>query len=142
MEHTRRDSWRAQYRFQLTRIDDQHNVLFDLLDALESALQTAERWVVLHSILEDIQHWAKIHFAVEEALMEILHYPALADHVTAHLGFLRMLELRKAAALKQDIAMETAAWLRDWLRLHIDVEDRRYVEHFRRLCPPPAGAGA
>lgn len=128
-------TWREKYRFHIDRIDEQHGILFDLIDTLESALASDERWMVLHSLLEEIQHWAKIHFSVEESLMEILAYPDLDDHLASHVGFLRMLESKKAKSLKEDVAAETAVWLREWLSHHIDVEDRKYVSHFRRFVP-------
>lgn len=119
------------YALDIDEIDAQHGMLFDYLDQLESALGADERWMVVHDIVEKLGHWAAIHFSVEEALMQIMDFPEAESHAADHRAFERGLESRRANLLKQDMAHDTADWLRAWLVNHIGVADRRYAEFFR-----------
>ena len=123
------------YALDIDEIDAQHGMLFDYLDALESAMDAEESWVVVHDIIEKLGHWAAIHFSVEEALMSILDFPEAARHAADHRAFEQGLEARRANLLRHDLARDTAEWLRAWLVEHIGIADRKYAEFFRRRVP-------
>lgn len=133
-----KNEFAANYAFGIEEIDEQHLLLFGFLDDLEAALNSEQRWVVVHEVLVRLGHWAEVHFAVEEALMGIMGYPGTQQHREMHNTFVRRLEEKTSKLLRDDIAVETATWLRDWLIHHIAVEDRAYAEYFRRCFVRPS----
>ncbi len=124
--------WSDRFAFGIEAIDGQHRRLFDYLGGLDRFLRTGEGWLAVHQLLEDLQRWAEVHFAVEEALMEIMAYPEATRHVQCHHEFAATLNMFRERALVENIAVQTSALLHGWLAHHIDVEDRKYAEFFRR----------
>lgn len=124
------DDRRAAFHLGIDEIDGQHGRLFDFLDALEAAIDAGEPWLVLHDILDQLHHWTEVHFAVEESLMAILGYPGLERHRRAHRVFRQSLADRRAFVLNNELASDTAEWLRQWLCEHIGVADRDYASYF------------
>ena len=131
--------WRLSFLLGIDEIDGQHNRLFDFMDALDEAIANGAPWLVLHDILEQLQHWTEVHFSVEEALMGILGYPELESHRRAHRTFSGDLNDRRSRVLNNELADDTAEWLRAWLRDHIGIDDRHYAEFFvQRVGLTPA----
>jgi hemerythrin len=132
------DSPYAAYKLGIDTIDDQHAVLFDCIGRLEAAIDLDERWLVVHDILVQLSNWARVHFSVEEALMEILQYPDYVHHCAMHELFETQVDEKKRESLTTDVSSETAVWLRTWLVEHIDGADRDYAEYYRRVVKAPA----
>jgi len=121
------------YALGIDDLDEQHGVLFELLANLDQSIQDGDRWVVVHNTLSELLHWTQLHFAVEESVMRICHFPELAKHIEQHKGFVaKVLEL-KQKSLTEDIADDASKLLHDWLLHHIRIEDRKYSEHFARV---------
>lgn len=129
-------AWCSGLLFGIEQIDEQHMALFMLIDKLDEALNQRDRALTIHEILGRLEHWAKIHFAVEEALMGIMKFPDLPLHQACHQAFMNKLHKKKQIALKDDVTILTAEWLRAWLKEHIDIEDRKYADYFltRESC--------
>ena len=58
--------------------------------------------------------------------MGILGYPGWKT-IAAHQAFAASLAARRASVLSNELATDTAEWLRLWLRDHIGVADRDYA---------------
>ena len=127
----------TSYAFGIQEIDEQHGILFGFIAELESALESEQGWMAVHEVLVKLTHWTEVHFAVEEALMHIMAYPATQEHCHQHKGFVVRLNTYKNQSLREDVAAEAASWLREWLSRHIDLEDRLYAEHFYRNVSTP-----
>lgn len=124
--------WRLNFILGIDEIDGQHSRLFDFMDTLDEAIANGAPWLVLHDILEQLHHWTEVHFSVEEALMAILGYPELESHRRAHRAFSNGLNDRRSRVLNNELADDTAEWLRTWLRDHIGVDDRHYAVFFEQ----------
>jgi hemerythrin-like metal-binding protein len=89
--------WREAYQCGNATIDDEHRELFDLANALiDAAFQQRETPAALHAALAALLSHVARHFADEEALLELHHYPRLAPHKAAHARL-----LNKASTLEQ-----------------------------------------
>lgn len=137
MEFTTEDlgTLRGSLAFGIGEIDVQHFALFELIDRLEASVTRKDRVMRVHEVLDDLDHWARVHFSVEESLMGVMEYPRVDEHRMMHRSFLTTLSAKKAKALRGDVVEIAAAWLRQWLEAHINVEDRHYVEFFRGQHP-------
>lgn len=124
----------SRYAFGIDEIDAQHQALFDFIGKLEAAVPTSDSWVVVQQTLNDLGYWARVHFAVEESLMRLMGFPELASHNAMHANFMETIARLKKQSLRKDIARDTARFLNDWLRHHIDVDDRKYAEYFLARC--------
>lgn len=127
----KREPWVSSFAFGIDEIDDQHRALFEFIAKLDAAIPTSESWVVVQQTLNDLGYWARIHFAVEEALMRLARFPELDGHIVTHAEFMATIGRLKKQSLRKDIARDTSRFLNDWLRHHIDVDDRKYAMHLK-----------
>lgn len=124
--------WSNELSVGIEEIDSQHKVLVDLLNEIHEAMQQGRTTQVTRGIIERLDEYTRVHFAVEESLMRILHYPDYERHKEEHEKLIAQLaELHtKLEKGKGAIGFELAYFLKNWLTRHIMEVDRRYVAHF------------
>jgi len=96
-------------------IDDQHEVFFQLIRRLESAMKNGRGALMISALIEELKQYTVIHFGTEELLMQSYEYPLRDSHRVEH---------DKARARLQEVGTEITAIemldeLRDWIRRHI-----------------------
>ena len=132
------------FRTGLTMIDDQHQVLFDLIERVDECLScdgtsaTARRQTV-----DDLVHYAIYHLTYEERLVARLgHEVELRTHALAHDEFRRKVNHFRDAS---DVsgpgpgAAELQAYLKDWLVRHILHSDIPLFRKIRQQSSATAG---
>ncbi len=67
--------WSNELSVGIEEIDFQHKVLIDLLNEIHEAIQQRQDTEVTRNIVRRLDEYTRVHFAVEESLMRILHYP-------------------------------------------------------------------
>ena len=67
--------WSNELSVGIEEIDAQHKVLVDLLNQTHGAIQQRHIAQVTNDIIDQLSEYTRVHFAVEESLMRILHYP-------------------------------------------------------------------
>lgn len=82
----------ASYTFGLTEIDDQHEAIQTLLDTLLVNACRECRPGVLRPLLDKLRVRLAAHFAVEEAVIELLSPAEARRHLAAHADILNSLE--------------------------------------------------
>lgn len=125
--------WDSELETGDARVDLQHMQLFatvnDLLIASELAVSRQE----LSSGVIDLIHYARLHFADEEALMETSEYPQQAEQKIAHAEF--SAQVTRAAAhffADKTTSIEPLVWyVRGWLEDHVMTLDRDLAQHLR-----------
>jgi hemerythrin len=124
--------WSNELSVGIEEIDAQHQVLVDLLNQVHEAIQQRHTAEVTNDIIDRLEEYTRVHFAVEESLMRILHYPDYERHKEEHEKLIAQLgELRaKLEGGKTSISFELAHFLKIWLTKHIMEVDQRYVAHF------------
>lgn len=124
--------WSNELSVGIEEIDAQHKVLVDLLNQIHEAIQQRHGAEVARDIVLRLDEYTRVHFAVEESLMRILHYPDYERHKEEHDKLIGQLtELNgKLDSGKGSISFELAHFLKLWLTKHIMEADRRYTRHF------------
>lgn len=107
-------------------LDDDHRDLIGLVNELHTATSCGEGREVVGSILERLIDYTSSHFELEEAHMEKVGYPKLAQHRLQHEAMLKQARALQARfeAGNITVAAQVSALLRDWLSLHIRREDK------------------
>ncbi len=125
-----------RYRIGVPEMDAQHARLFELIDRGQRP-EPDEGDVQL--LILDLVNYAKTHLELEETF---LAEQGLEDFLESHVGLhrdfrVRAMEvytaLREAEGLEQkrQLLKDTVNFCDQWLREHIDVEDRAYAELLR-----------
>jgi len=112
-------------------MNDEHRILIEKMNHLESLEGTGASSAALRSALEDLVAYTREHFADEEAYMERIGYARIGPHKKAHARVLDKLGEYAAQFESSPDALPfgLVEFLNYWLRSHISVIDKRYGEH-------------
>lgn len=112
-----RDKWQ---RFTMRKTseliwqDAQHQVLFEILDAIGRPDPEA-------GVLDQLKQYSETHFSLEEYYMELLDFPGRKEHCRAHDRFRAEIGQLLASEVEQDQAFREliSTYLTEWLTRHV-----------------------
>jgi hemerythrin len=126
--------WSEDYATGVERIDEQHKMLFQMVEDFGTALDQGQGQRVYQSFLESLDLYARSHFRYEEGCMVKCHCPAAEGNKTAHDRFMAMLirftQRHASNGYDAGDARELTDTIDRWLADHIcriDVQLRDYV---------------
>lgn len=126
--------WSESYATGISRIDDQHKMLFVMAEDFRAALDESRGERVYAGLLQSLELYVVTHFAYEEGCMARYVCPVAADNKAAHLRFMTILQefnARHAARGFDPVdARDLVDTLEGWLANHIcriDVKLRPWV---------------
>jgi len=121
-------TWDSKYSVGVQNMDTQHNVLFDMLNDLHTAMMKGQTQNVVGGLLNKLVSYTRGHFAAEEAMMAAANYPGLAQHKIKHRNLTQQVEEFAARYQKGEttVNIQLLNFLRDWLTTHIQKEDHEY----------------
>jgi hemerythrin len=107
--------------------DEQHQELFNRVNALNSAVSQGER-PEIGSCLDSLIEYVVKHFQDEERRMEEKGYVDLAQHKEVHADLVNTCAdlQEKFHANEAEVGADTMAFIKDWLDNHIPIIDRKY----------------
>ena len=135
--------WSEAIETGLAAIDSQHKALFDLSASFRGE---GDQIRVMRS-LTMLCDYANTHLQDEEAMLEAIGYPQLAEHRVHHQAFRRMLRelLDDSRSMTLDrIADRIEALINGWFYQHILTVDAAYVaavKAHQEVSAPGSGAG-
>ena len=123
--------WKAEYSVGIASIDAQHMKLVQMLNRLWEAVELGRGNDVVSGILEELLRYTLFHFDYEEKLFLLHGYPEAAAHIAEHDALRARIDELRARFANADAGIpdELAAFLKEWLKRHITVSDRRYSDH-------------
>ncbi len=129
--------WSETYSVGVPALDEDHKRLIDIINRADAAYAERES---ADSIINELEDYARYHFAREEDLLVEAGYAELAEHKREHSDFIAWLDAvqktsRYAPEANFDIAKTAGDFLKDWLITHILATDMKYK---RTLAPPEA----
>ena len=123
--------WTDSLLTGIHEIDEQHKALFEVVERLDQAVSSEDKWSAVHYALVELENYVRVHFAVEEALMRLHGYPDLDAHIGAHRAFTAALADIKQHSIRKDVSDDMIKLLRNWLVNHIGKADKAYVPTLR-----------
>lgn len=125
-------NWKDEYSVKVTKFDDHHKKLVNLINDLHDAMLKGQQQTVIGSTLKALADYTKYHFGEEEKLMVAYNYPGLGEHRAQHDAFVEKVRdsIAKYEAGKLALSIEVMNFLRDWLKGHILQTDKKYTEFF------------
>jgi voltage-gated potassium channel len=111
-------------------IDEEHQNILAMVRKLGSADQKMKKTVV-HEILNDLRDYTVKHFKREESLFLAAGYPGADDHVAEHRNLTAKVD--ELLTDRQQISSDSLGELLDsWIRDHILVCDKKYINHLNQ----------
>ena len=131
-------SWNEAYALGLQEIDDQHRMLFELINDLwEHLVRHSPTSEVLHTLTE-LEKYTLTHFIAEETFMRVTRYAGFDEHKAQHGRFVERVAAEKLALLGgRELGFEVLTFLKDWLVDHILVSDKAYADATQPKAPVP-----
>jgi len=127
-------NWDDSLSVKINSIDDQHKKLIAMInDFYDGISKRSGQESVLKLILE-MKNYTVVHFTNEEKIMRQVNYPDFDSHKKLHENFIaKVVELEtKIKSGKLVISLEINTFLKDWLKNHIMVIDKKYSDYFMR----------
>ena len=123
--------WEDAYGSGHRLIDEQHILLFDLSNALLSALLEVPAPGVVADRFETLLFHTEKHFHDEEALLRRIGFANLVEHQAEHARLLAAARQQQAelAAGKADFGRLITFLVTDLVKGHLLTEDRNYFQH-------------
>jgi hemerythrin-like metal-binding protein len=120
--------WSDTYSVNIGIIDMQHKNLVGMINDLHQAMVQGHGREKLGTILADLVKYTKVHFSTEETFMESHHYPDYTAHKAEHDKLAKIVLDFQARFQKSQvgISIEVMNFLKDWLKNHILVSDKKY----------------
>lgn len=125
-------NWDKSLSVEIKQFDQQHIVLFDLINELHNAMMTGKGKEVIGKTLQSLIDYTESHFKDEEKYFVKFSYPEKDKHVKEHTDF-----VKKVVDFKNDfeggklsLSIEVLNFLNEWLQKHIKVTDKRYSDFF------------
>jgi len=124
--------WRDEYSVGIQEIDEEHKQLVRLINQLNEAIVMGSKRERIEVVFNELTDYTRIHFAVEEALMRIVHYKGYDSHKEIHDDITHQVLAFKEKFNngKYQSASELMNFLINWLFNHINQVDKAYVDTF------------
>lgn len=132
--------WTEKYDTHIDEVDEQHRKLVAILNRIYAEVEeetlTADR---LDQLLEELADYTDYHFKEEEELMERKHVSQahIKLHKMEHQAFIydikRLQAKRATAASVPELGQQAAAFVMNWLALHILGIDQSYADQVRAI---------
>jgi hemerythrin-like metal-binding protein len=125
--------WKNEYAVGIGSIDAQHQNMFAIGRELYAAMSTGQGKNVLARILDRLVQYTTVHFAHEERLMQLYHYPDYAGHKAQHDALVKQVLAFQTEfnGGRATMAVKVLQFLKDWLEKHIKETDFAYVPCMR-----------
>ncbi|HAN19103.1 MAG: hypothetical protein A2X13_02585 [Bacteroidetes bacterium GWC2_33_15] len=124
--------WKEEYSVKVKEIDDQHKVLIKLLNKLYDAFMKKEHSTIIGDIIQELTDYASYHFGTEEKYFKRFNYKESEKHLSEHKIFTEKVNEFKKEYEKNKSALTFTIinFLRDWLKNHILISDKKYSDFF------------
>jgi len=120
-------NWSRSYSVGVSRMDDEHKRLIDIINSLYAAMRAGRSNEAIGSILNELVEYTKTHFNHEEKLMQECKYEGYPQQKAAHEALIRqVVEIQGKYKDGTALGQEVMNFLRDWLIKHIQGMDSQY----------------
>jgi len=124
--------WMSVYDTHIKTVDEQHRVLVDMINDLETARANNNEPKLIREIFFKLVDYTKYHFSHEENLMASSNYPKLLEHSSQHKGFINKIVEMLEGLKKGDVNISDKLneFLMSWLVKHILGYDKEFSNFY------------
>jgi len=121
--------WTPELSLDHSLIDEQHQKLFDIVNALIKNVNANEESI--KETLVELKTYSELHFAEEEAILKERNYPGLEDHKFEHRFFIRRISsfCKEVVDENKKLSEKMLEFLADWVKHHTFEEDLDYKKY-------------
>ena len=126
--------WNNTFSVGVASIDEQHKILINMINDFYDNLKNRSNNENISILINEMKNYAQFHFALEEKYMTQFNYPEVVLHKEQHDYFDNKVEELEEKFNKDTliISFEITSFLKEWLKNHILVEDKKYTVFFNQ----------
>jgi len=126
--------WDEKYSVGVKEIDDQHKRFIEIMNSLYSVAYAGESKNGLEEIFLNIMNYRDNHFATEEKYFDLYQYENAVEHKSEHQKLRDEVEkfYKQYKEDGVDVAADLMDFLENWLVDHLENQDQKYVECFKK----------
>jgi hemerythrin-like metal-binding protein len=128
-------TWQPSYDVHISKCNDQHQQLFDIINELATAIDERKNREITQPILDKLLQYTKIHFTEEQEILLKHNYPLAAynEQKEQHLIFINKIEQARKDFIENNVAVSIGLllFLQGWLVKHIMDVDKKYTKFFK-----------
>lgn len=120
--------WTPDMSVGVPELDQDHRIIVELINQLAAA-QNVNDAAVVERVLDRLVLYVDEHFRREEEYMESVDFPHLQEHRHIHRALtdkVEQIRLDFFLGKSDSVGASTLAFLTEWLRTHILIEDMQY----------------
>jgi len=126
--------WTEKLSVGIDIIDEQHKVLFQIINDLHDAMKAGQSKLVIKDVLARLIDYTNFHFSMEETLMEQYGYMESPAHKKMHkdlVADVMTLQL-KFERSQRAMGVQVLTFLKVWLNEHILKTDKTFGIYLRQ----------
>ncbi len=125
--------WNDSFKIGISWVDDQHKVLFGLINNLYTTYGKSKSKSQLKHVLDELLDYTIYHFGNEEEVFKQINYEGTEKHLVQHKRFIDQIKSFREEFNAGDVsvALDVVHFLQDWLVTHIQRTDKAYVQAFK-----------
>ena len=125
--------WNDAYGVGISDIDEQHGILFEMIDGLAAAAEGRENASFRKGDVDRLVELARSHLKYEEALASRATPPGYASALKDHADFSKKAEVlsRYVSEAPADALQTMVEFLKDWVIDHTLLENGRFREYLK-----------
>ncbi|GFO59932.1 hypothetical protein GMST_22570 [Geomonas silvestris] len=126
--------WDESFSTGVRSMDEEHKILFRMVNDLHDAMQQKRSKEAIGKILNGLADYTVNHFAAEEAVFAKTGYPEEAQHKKIHQDLVNQVVdlIGKFSSGETVLTQDVITFLQDWLVNHIKGTDKRYGPHLNK----------
>lgn len=127
-------TWSDDYKVNIRVIDNEHRALFDMVNAIDDAVQKGDAEAAIAAGLKALLRYAHEHFPDEERFIAQSGYPKLAQHKAEHDKFTHAINRYKDQFENTPDRFDSAAFLKylaGWISGHVLHADKDIAPYLR-----------
>jgi hemerythrin-like metal-binding protein len=123
-------TWKESYSVGINQIDEQHKMLFEMLNKLYDAMREGKGKAVLVNLLTELFEYTKYHFKTEEDIITKYNYSKTKEHLKEHMDLKVKVEkmFEDVKSGKTSFSIELFGFLKEWVTIHIMQKDMLYAQ--------------
>ncbi len=120
--------WSDDFSVRVSLMDDEHKVLFNLINDLNNAMINGESASRISQVLVSLIEYTEYHFKHEEDMLKKIGYPSIGEQEKYHRMFVdKMKEFKREMETGEVLlSVKIIDFLKDWLVSHIVNIDTKY----------------
>lgn len=125
-------TWNDSLSVKIDSIDEQHKKLIEMINNFYDNVSKQSNDELISSLIKGMKTYTIMHFTTEERYMKQFNYPKYEQHKKEHDAFISKVNdlEQKLKSGKAILSFEITTFLKDWIKKHIQEEDKQYTSLF------------